>query len=69
VKNIRKNFFAPSSIIFASYGYDQLQCLSFLVSTAGTTGMNMSVENNMLHLLRQTILSKVQFMIFPKFAF
>jgi len=29
---------------------NRLQCLSILVSTAGTTDMNMSVENNMLHL-------------------
>jgi len=33
---------------------NRLQCLLFLVSIAGTTGMNMSVENNMLHLLCQT---------------
>jgi len=46
------------------YKYDQqakdilfrnrLQLLSFLVTIAGATGMNMSVENNMLHLLNQT---------------
>jgi len=33
-----------------SYGY-MPKCLLFLVSIAGTTGMNMSTENNMLHLL------------------
>jgi len=34
---------------------NRLQCLLFLVSIAGTTGMNsMSVENNVLHLLYQT---------------
>jgi len=31
------------------------KCLSFLVSIAGTTGMNMSIENNMLPLICQTI--------------
>jgi len=27
------------------------KCLLFFVSIAGTTGTNMSIENNMLHLL------------------
>jgi len=30
---------------------NRLQCLSFLVSIDGITGMNISVENNRLHLL------------------
>jgi len=33
---------------------NRLRCLLFLVSIAGNTGTNMSVENNMLHLLCQT---------------
>jgi len=33
---------------------NRLQYLLFLVSIAGTTGMKMSIENNMLHLLCQT---------------
>jgi len=33
---------------------NRLQRLLFLISIAGTTGMNMSVKNNMLHLLCQT---------------
>jgi len=28
---------------------NRLQCFSFLVSIAETTGINMNVENNMLH--------------------
>jgi len=31
-----------------------LQCILFFVSIAGNTSMNMSVENNMLHILYQT---------------
>jgi len=34
---------------------NQLQCLSFFVSIAGATGMNMSVENNILHLLAKQV--------------
>jgi len=34
---------------------NRLQCLLFLVSIAGTTDMNMSIENIILHLLCQTI--------------
>jgi len=34
---------------------NRLQCLSFLVSIGGTTGMNMSVENNMLHLFAKHV--------------
>jgi len=37
---------------------NRLQRLLFLVCIAGTTGMNMSVENNMLHLLCQTNFKK-----------
>jgi len=41
-------------------------CFLFLVSIAGTTGMNMSVENNMLHLLCQQIkLKKLKSMGLP----
>jgi len=50
---------------------NRLQRLLFLVSIAGTTtGMNMSVENNILHLLCQTNLKKGQPMFsdfFPTF--
>jgi len=31
--------------------WNQLQYLSFLISIAGTTGMNMSIENNILSFL------------------
>jgi len=37
---------------------------SFLVSIAGSTDINMSIENNMMRLLCQIILSKGQPMFF-----
>jgi len=48
---------------------NRLQCLLFFISIAGTTGMNMSVENNMLHLLCQTKLYAGQLMVYSFFFF
>jgi len=49
--------------------WNGLQCLLFLFSIAGTTGINMSVENNMLHLLCQTNLKKGANPCFSEFFF
>jgi len=56
-KYIQLNYFCKINIklLKSKFSYRQYsvfiarQCLLFLVSIAGTTGMNMSVENNMLH--------------------
>jgi len=46
-----------------------MQCLLFLVSVAGTTGMNMRVKNNMQHFHCQAILNKEQPMVFVFFIY